>query len=620
MFITLRSKLFAGYLFVVLMLAIVGAYAVFSFRSLTDLSAASLEQYSANSLSNLKMYESLVRMNEAELEMLGTEYEKGSELLYNEPGKFDSSLHEAERIISQIPEGIHGKIPELLTKVELNWQQYHAELPEFINLAKYQPHAAHKFYDGILLPTFTVLKALNFSISEENVAAFRSARNESRENSDSATGTVVLVTLVAIAVGVLGSFVIAQRTTGPLRILREKLKALQEGNLSTRIPISSADEIGDVSYEFNRMTERLERYEAMNINLIIAEKQKSESIIASINDPLFLLDADWNLIMMNQAAEEVSGMKETNAIGRSIYDLFNDTNIITKIEDVLLNKGKVGEPIIIEIRINKKTHYYRLGSVSITSSLSENSLVGILLILTDISHFEELDRMKSDFISKVSHEFRTPLTSIRMSLDILADEIIGKINAEQRDLLLTSKSDTDRLAKLIRDLLMLSRLEALHDEKYIDAKFNCNEVFDEIIRSMRQMFAEKRVVFNAERNEIPQIEMQKNHFESIMQNLLTNALKFTPPGGSVDITIHYNGKELELTVSDSGIGLNPEDKERIFEKFVQVKPTDASTPGSIGLGLAIVSEIVTTYNGKIEVESEIGKGSIFKIILPLNRV
>src|SRR2546430_5772540 len=120
MFITLRSKLFIGYLFVVLLLAFLGAYAIISFRSLTDLSGASLEQYSANSLANLKMYESLVRMNEAELQILGSEYEKGNEVLYGEPEKFYASLQESERIVARIPKGVHGKIPELLTKVELN--------------------------------------------------------------------------------------------------------------------------------------------------------------------------------------------------------------------------------------------------------------------------------------------------------------------------------------------------------------------------------------------------------------------------------------------------------------------------------------------------------------------
>ena len=156
-----------------------------------------------------------------------------------------------------------------------------------------------------------------------------------------------------------------------------------------------------------------------------------------------------------------------------------------------------------------------------------------------------------------------------MSLDILAEEIIGKINAEQRDLLVTSKTDTDRLAKLIRDLLTLSRLEALPVGKLSEGKLNCNEVFDEIIRSMNQMFAEKGVELQANREDVSPIVIERSHFESILQNLLSNGLKFTPSGGKVSASMQFISNQLVIKVTDTGIGLRPEDKERIFDKFVQ---------------------------------------------------
>jgi signal transduction histidine kinase len=134
---------------------------------------------------------------------------------------------------------------------------------------------------------------------------------------------------------------------------------------------------------------------------------------------------------------------------------------------------------------------------------------------------------------------------------------------------------------------------------------------------MKQMFIEKGIELVAKRDDVPAITMERSHFESILQNLLSNGLKFTPSGGRVSASMHHIANQLIIEVSDTGIGLRAEDKERIFDKFVQVKPTDASTPGSIGLGLAIVGEIVTAYKGKIEVESEIGKGSTFKVSLPV---
>lgn len=497
MFTTLRAKLFGGYLAILLLVAALGAYAIFSFRSLSSITTSGLDLNAQSTLANVRMYESLVKMNEGILKTLGAEALQGKKLLSEQPSIFYAELRNAQRTVASALPSVRARISEILTKVELSWQQFEALLPEFLRKADINPFEARAFYERALIPVYNQLKTLTSSLFEENVTAFQAARQTTSDETSSATVAIITVTLLALGLGFVASYIIARRTTKPLQDISKNLKELQAGNLSARLPVMTADELGDVSFEFNRMTERL------------------------------------------QAA------------------------------------------------------------------------------FSDITHFKELDIMKSDFIAKVSHEFRTPLTSMKMALDLLDRESVGALNNDQHDLVLTSKKDTDRLDKLIRDLLVISRLEAraAHETKGVT---NASDCLDELLRSIQILYREKNVSLQVHRDDIGDVPIVKSDFESVLQNLLSNALKFTPNGGNVNISMKQEDHALVIVVSDSGIGIRPIDKERIFEKFVQVKPTDSSTPGSVGLGLAIVSEIAKKHDGSVYVQSEVGEGSTFTVKLRIH--
>jgi signal transduction histidine kinase len=254
---------------------------------------------------------------------------------------------------------------------------------------------------------------------------------------------------------------------------------------------------------------------------------------------------------------------------------------------------------------------------------SSSPLVGVLVLFTDITHFKEIDAMKSDFIAKVSHEFRTPLTSMTMSLDILANELVGGLNREQHDIIDTSKQDARRLSKLIRDLLTLSRLESTKEQaESLDEEFDIHETIDQLVRSMTPLYHERKVRLEATGLVEGRLRMSREHFTSIVSNLLSNALKYTPAGGTVAVSTAWDEvrQEVTLRVRDTGVGIAPEDQRRIFEKFVQLKHRDSSTPGSVGLGLAIVREVAARYNGTVELESAPGQGSTFTVTLRVQLV
>jgi signal transduction histidine kinase len=249
----------------------------------------------------------------------------------------------------------------------------------------------------------------------------------------------------------------------------------------------------------------------------------------------------------------------------------------------------------------------------------DGDLYGVLLLMQDITQFKELDRMKSDFIATVSHEFRTPVTSINMSVDILDQQLLGPLTPKQKELVSAAKEDCYRLTKLARELLQLSKLESGRVQVR-DEPLAMHEVVEATLRPLRIQFQEKKVALESSvPSSLPQIVADEQQLSWVITNLVTNALKYTDAGGTVSVLGSAAPGEIRLEVRDTGVGIAREHMDRIFDKFVQVRNAAGSTPGSVGLGLAIAKEIVEMYGGRIWVESEVGQGSTFAFVLPTRR-
>lgn len=627
MFNTLKSRILAGFFFVLALLVGLGGYSILSLRSLSDVAATGLQENSEIGLSALAMNASLDRINSSQAAIIaGGDIEAGSRAIGEEIGQYYIFLQRARGAAANISASVRDTVGSILMQVDLSWERYQATVTEqFLSNARHDMRRATQIRTKDLLPAYEQLRSLNLSLAELNTTAFQENRKSTLDKARSATLGVLLVALAAVAVGLIGAFLITRRTVQPLKSLTDTVKALQAGHLSARVPVTTADEFGDLGYEFNRLTERLEQFEAINISEIVREKQKSEAIIESIEDPLLLFDAEGQLLLMNGAAEDVTGITEQTALGRPLWQLFRDKELLKDIEKAIEQAAtaRKGEdhniPPIISIERKSRLRYYRLRVARIVNESAEGKpWVAVLLIFNDITHFKELDKMKSDFIAKVSHEFRTPLTSMKMSLDILGEEMLGKLNAEQHDIIGTSKADAARLTKLIRDLLTLARLESAKESiDATDESIELRSVTSQLIKSVAPMYAEKGVILDSNEPDRLNLKMPREHFVSIVSNLLSNALKFTPAGGVVTSRVDYEpiSSRLLIRISDTGVGIAHEHQKRIFDKFVQVKPTDSSTPGSVGLGLAIISEIATRYQGKVDVQSEPGHGSTFTVQL-----
>jgi NtrC-family two-component system sensor histidine kinase KinB len=478
---------------------------------------------------------------------------------------------------------------------------------------------ARQYYYEVVRYQSDKLRELCFQLFQINQSAL--VRAEARTHSiasQTAYGTMI-VSFVILVLSIIATAWLIKVVIKPAEELTETVKHIGKGKLDLKIDVLSNDEIGQLSREFNKMTERLRRFDQMNIEQIIAEKRKSEAIVESISDGLVVTDAQMRVIHINGVIAELFECKEAEAAMQPIASVIRDERVIALIRDASKTERNVNEPgdLLLQFFAGGRQLFFRPKVTRIFDN--EGLLYGVVTLLQDVTHFKELDRMKSDFIATVSHEFRTPVTSINMSVDILNQGILGPLNERQKELILSAKEDCQRLTKLARELLQLSKLESgklqLRNEE-LDVK----GLIELSVRPLQLQFQEKNVALVLEIPAVlPHLLADEQQITSVITNLVTNALKYTGPGGKVTVRAYEDGSALRVDVTDTGQGISSENLEKIFDKFVQVKQSLDTTPGSVGLGLAIAKEIVEIYGGKIWAGSTPGEGSTFSFQLPLQQ-
>ena len=506
----------------------------------------------------------------------------------------------------------------ILDSIRVSYQMYTVYADSMI--ARNQQGAfreARQYYYDVVRDHSDRLRELCFKLFQMNQATLVNA--ESRTHaiaSQTAYGTMIM-SIVTLVLSILATAWLFKVVIKPAEDLTETVKQIGTGQLDLKIDVLSNDEIGQLSREFNKMTERLKRFEQMNVERIIAEKRKSEAIVTSISDGLVVTDANMNVIHMNSVIAELFDCAETWGDGVPISSVIRDERVIAMIRKASKPDADMKEQQVNALQFENagRQLFFRPKLARIFDT--EGMLYGVVTLLQDVTQFKELDRMKSEFIATVSHEFRTPVTSINMSVDILNQEILGPLNERQRELIQSAKEDCQRLTKLARELLQLSKLESgrlqLKSED-LDVK----TLIESSVRPLQLQFQEKRVALSIDvPSSVPHLMADEQQLTSVVTNLVTNALKHTNAGGKVTVSAREEGQMLRVDVIDTGQGISADNLKKIFDKFVQIKQSSDTTPGSVGLGLAIAKEIVEMSGGSIWATSTPSKGSTFSFTVPL---
>jgi len=473
------------------------------------------------------------------------------------------------------------------------------------------------FQFQIIRPVTEAQKARGFQILDLNQSGILRANEEAQKSARTSALVIIAATLLNIGLGVIASITFTRRIVRPVKALTGTVSGIGRGQLDRKIDILTDDELGALGTEFNKMTERLRAYEEMNVQNIIAEKNRSQAIIASISDPVIVTDSNDRLLMINEAARALApiaaGMQDPD--GRRPDEIFTDEKWPAALCSDTMDDEAASQDTVIEVRRDDSTMYFRPRRRVIKDD--RGLRVGVVTLFQDVTRFKLLETMKSDFLAAVSHEFRTPLTSITMSVDILLQRMVGELNDEQRDLLEGAGRDCARLKKLVEELLALSRLESVRGgvgEELVDVA----RVIEESLLTIELPIREKRLLLSRHVAEgIPPVRGNFQQLCWVIVNLAGNAVRYTPEGGGIGISARLDAGKLLVEISDTGRGIPADKLEEIFEPFVQHKVAGDDMPGSVGLGLAIARRVVENHGGEIRVESRLGEGSVFRFWLPL---
>ena len=444
--------------------------------------------------------------------------------------------------------------------------------------------------------------AVPISTSDETVGVARVSIPLSRIDSSMGHINMVIIVgaLVAAALAILLAFQITRITVEPVKKLTKVSQRMAEGDLDQEIVVTSMDEVGQLARAFNRMASQLKQMMA----LITAERDRMAVILAHMDDAIFVIDGDSRVTMLNRAAEKIFQISKDMASGHTFIGVVRDYELDALLQHCLTTGEQ--QTGLVEVRPRKQL----LGAI-VTPFRGEP---GCLVLVQDLTELRKLETIRRDFIANLSHELRTPITSLKALTETLRDGAIEQPSVA-KDFLDKMNFEVDRLAQMVQEIGDLSRIES--GEAQLQRR--SVNIPDIVVRAVERLKAQSERAGLCLETQIasglPQVSADEGRVEQVLLNLIHNAIKFTPPGGRIDVTARVDGNNILVSVSDTGVGISTDDLPRVFERFY--KADRARGGGGTGLGLAIAKHVVEAHGGQIWVESVEGRGATFSFSIPL---
>jgi PAS domain S-box-containing protein len=457
------------------------------------------------------------------------------------------------------------------------------------------------------LSNYTEIRQSIFQVLDLNASAIFHKNGIAQETARNARRWLEIIFTILTLVSFTFIFNLPGVISRPIQSLSDGIKEIANKNYGKRIYLKQKDEFGDLANAFNSMAEKLDLYEHSNIAKMQFEKSRIETIINQMRDGIIGLDAKRNILFLNVVAQKLMGLKENDIVGKYAPDIALKNDLMRKLLQPEQDKKD------LKIYLDDKEGFFNKDVLDVTNN---REVIGQVIVLRNITIFHELNEAKTNFIATVSHELKTPISSIKMSTQLLSDERTGSLAEDQKQLVSSIGDDADRLLKITSELINMAQVETGHIQ-FKSEPVPVISVVEDAMDAVQIQAQQKNISIKSEVPDlVPVIQADKEKTTWVLINFLTNAIKYSFESSSVEISVKTKSDQVEVIVKDHGRGIDEKYINRVFDRYFKV-------PGShersrTGLGLAISKEFIEAQGGKIWVKSQIGVGSEFGFSLGLS--
>ncbi|MBX7079307.1 MAG: HAMP domain-containing protein [Nannocystaceae bacterium] len=601
----LRLKLVFAAMPLALALAVLGSVSSATVDALGTVSGRILHDNYRSVIAAQRMKESIDRLDEAALLAL---VDRDDTLVHHATALRQGFADELARQQENITEPGED---ELTAELAAAWHDYAVQFDAFARA----PSKAMYFEQ--LQPRFAAVESTADRILTLNQDAMVRRSDHARSTAERAELVVTWSSVAALSLGLLASLWIASRVLRPLDNLGLVARRLGSGDLSVRASVLGDDELAAVAREFNDMAARLERFRKSSLGELLQAQLASQAAIDSIPDPVLVFGVDGNVLSANRSAEDelelaLGDAADRDVLARVAAPLRGALQLAR--DHVLAGKGPHtprGFDEAVAVRRADRERWYLPRASPVYDE--HGAIMGVTVIAQDVTRLRRFDELRNDMIATVAHEFRTPLTSLRMAIHLCVEGAAGELGDKQADLLGAAREDCERLQAIVDDLLDLARLQsdalelarvATPVETLVDAAVEAHR--EDAARANLQL----RVRVTPS---LPAVDVDRSRIALVFDNLLANAIRHSPGGGTITVLAEPGDDGVRIEVADHGAGIEPEHVPRVFDRFFRAP---GQPPGGAGLGLSIAREVVEAHGGRIGVVSEPGHGARFWFTLP----
>src|SRR5579864_4316305 len=605
---TLRTKLLIGIVPLLAVMVGLGLWATAMFYWLGGNINVILQENYQSVLAAEGMKEALERMDSSAMFAIGGQETRARGQLREFRPLFERNLEIEQNNITLPGE---QQMADDLSKF---FSQYVILIDRFFATPPAQVEERTKYYFSELLPMFNRIKNRADDVLNLNQRNMEHMDRKARSAASMAMRLMVGALLGSALFATCVALTLSRSLLDPIRAVTQGARAMSRGDLDQVVPVVTHDELGELATAFNTMARTIRDYNQAGTARLLRAQKTTQATIDSFPDPVVVVDRAGQVERSNPAARRLLGV--TPADGATVA-WTPPSSIRRPLADVLAGLSDY-LPTSFEHAVvyheNGQERFFLPRVLAINSE--HEGLLGAAVVLTDVTRFRLMDQLKSDMVATVSHELKTPLTSLQMAVHLLLEEMIGPLNAKQTELLLAARQDSDRLLAMINDLLDLARIEQgrvrLKMEPLVVREL-CAELVDRVEPQADD--AGIRVETDIA-PDLPPLRADRERMSHVFENLFSNAMAYTKRGGVIRLTAEAAPGIVRFAVQDTGDGIAAEHVPHIFEKFYRV-PGDRH-PGGVGLGLAIVREIIVAHGGQIDVTSRPGVGSTFTFTLPIS--